>query len=431
MLLKPQSEELGTGGGRKMNEWLSKTWVIRIISLVLAVTTFVAISIDNQDTRAGDIGGFDSIFNSSQEVQELENIPVSIQIDDERYVVRGVPQTVNVRLQGTVSVVQSTATQRNFDVFVALDHLEAGTHVVSLEYEGISNRLSVDINPAQIEVSIEERAAGEYTVGVDFTNQQHLQPGFELVSAEVKPGTVQITSSENIIDRIAMVTAFVDVEGLGENMTFDNIPVRVYDNEGNQLNARIEPSVVSIALEVMNPSEIVPISIQTSGVLPENLRLVSLEADPLEVEVFASIDNLVNIDLIETEVIDLENISETTIIEVALITPSNARLLATESVTVTVEVEEYVEETVNDVEIKIENLDENFNMSFIDPVSGAIDIKISGFQSELEGITSSDFQLMIDLDGLQDGEHELIIEAEGPDALILLLEQTRVIVDIQ
>ncbi|WP_440897040.1 CdaR family protein [Amphibacillus sp. Q70] len=414
-----------------MNEWLNKTWVIRIISLLLAIIVFTVISLDNQDTRTADIGSFDSIFNSSQETQVLEDIPVSIQIDDEQYVVSGVPQTVAVTLQGTISVVQSTATQRNFDVYVNLEGLEPGTHTVPLEHEGISNRLSVEIAPEQVEVSIEERATAEYEVDVEFTNQEALQPGYELTSATVIPDTVQVTSSQDIIDRIAMVTAFIDVEGLGEDMTFEEVPVRVYDHEGNQLNARIEPEVVSVEVELASPNKSVPLSIETTGELSEDFRLLSMEADVDEVQVFASEENLASIESISTEPIDLSEITESTTVEVELEIPETVRLLSSETVTVTIEVEEMIEETIEDVEIDIENLANGLTPSFLNPDTGTIDITVSGYQTELADISSSDFQLIVDLDGVEDGEHQLPVEAIGPDDLDFLLARDEVMIEVR
>ncbi|SEO89439.1 YbbR domain-containing protein [Amphibacillus marinus] len=404
-----------------MNDWLNKPWVIRITSLFLAVLTFFVISFDNQDTRTADIGGIDSIFNSSQETEVIDDVPVSIQIDDERYVVSGVPQTVSLTLQGTVSVVQSTAMQRNFDVFVDLEDLEPGTHVVPIEYEGISSRLNVAIDPPEVEISIEERGMAEFEVTVDYTNLDQLQAGFELGGATVTPGTVTITSSQSIIDRISIVKAFVDVEGIGESLSISDVPVRVYDNEGNQLNARVEPDTVSIDVEVNSPNKTVPIELQTTGELSEELQLVSIELDQEEVQVFAAETDLTTINEIITEQIDLTELTESTTVEVDLVAPDAARLLSTNSVAVSIELEELTEQTIEDVEIEVENLSNAFTSSFLNPETGMINLTVIGFPSILTELSQSDFQLMIDLSGLNDGEHQVPIELSAPNNLEVTL----------
>ncbi|SDC24474.1 YbbR domain-containing protein [Pelagirhabdus alkalitolerans] len=414
-----------------MNDWLNKPWVIRIVSLFLAVLTFFVISFDNQDMRTADIGGLDSIFNNSQETEILEDVPVNIMIDEEEYVVSGVPEFVTMTLEGTVSVVQSTATQRNFDVFVDLEGLEPGTHVVPIEYDGISNRLNVGIEPSQVEISIEERATETFDVQVDYTNEEQIEPGFEIVSENVSPGTVQVTSSESVIDRISVVKVYVDVEGIGESLEITDVPVRVYDNEGNQLNARIEPETVSIDLEVASPHESVPINIDTTGELPDNLQLTSIESDIDEVDVYASEDDLETITEIDTEPIDLSEITESTTIDVDLVMPDNARMLSQNSITLNVEVEETTDVTIENVEIDVDNLSDDLTATILDPDTGVIDVSINGFPSEISDLDAASFELVVDLDGFNVGEYEVPIEIEEPEDVDASLEQEEAVVEIE
>jgi YbbR domain-containing protein len=403
-----------------MNDWLNKTWVIRVISLILAILTFLVITADNQDNRSADVS-FDSFFSGSQETQTLDDMPVSIQIDEENYVVSGVPETVSVSLRGTFSVVQSTVTQRNFNVFVNLEDLESGTHIVPIETEGLSNRLDVFLDPAEIEVTIEERATAEYEVLVDYMNEAGLETGFELLEAHVSPKTVQITSSKGIVERIASVKAFVDVEGIGESMEISDVPVRVYDSEGNQLNVRIEPSTVSVVVNVTNPSKKVPITLETTGELPADFRLDAIEAELGEVQVFASEADLANIDEIKTQPIDLSEITGDTSLEVALDLPEMVRLVTTDTVTVNITVDRLTENTIENVTIDVKNLENDFTSVFINPENGSIDLKVSGYQSELADLVASDFQLMIDLASFEIGEHQIPIQWDAPNNLEVAL----------
>lgn len=415
-----------------MNDWLNKPWVIRFISLFLAVLTFLMISFDNQDTRSGDIGTFDSFFNSSQETVTLEGVPVSIQIDDSNYVVSGVPETVTMALTGTVSVVQSTATQRNFDVFVDLEDMEPGQHTVPIQYEGISNRITVDFTPEFVEVSIEERGSNEYTVEVDYSNRNEMPPGFEVESATVTPEVVRITSSQGMIDRVSSVKAFVDLEGISESLTLTDVPVRVYDNEGNQLNVRVEPSVVSVDLVVVTPNITVPITLQTENELPDDVRLVSLEIEGDDsVQLFGPSIVLDMIEEVTTESLDLSTITESTTETLTLNIPTGIEESSQTTVTVTIEVEEETEVTFEDLEIEFDNLEGGFEAEFIDPESGTSNVSLLGFPSDLEGFTSSDIRLFVDLSQLESGEYTQPIVVEGPEDLNIDLPFNEVTLLIQ
>ncbi len=52
----------------------------------------------------------------------------------------------------------------------------------------------------------------------------------------MNPETVTIVSSESIIEQIAMVKVFIDVTDLKESITNREVPVSVYDIQGNDLN---------------------------------------------------------------------------------------------------------------------------------------------------------------------------------------------------
>lgn len=413
-----------------MNDWLNKPWVIRVISLFLAILTFLVISFDNQDTRSADVGSFDSIFNNSRESETLEDVPVNIVIDDEKYVVSGVPEVVTMSLTGTVSVVQSTVTQRNFDVYVDLEGLSPGTHTVPIKHDGVSSRIDVSFEPENIEVTIEERGSGTYDVAVDYSNLDQMPEGFEIASATITPQQVEITSAQSVIDRISSVKAFVDVEGIKESMTLTDVPVRIYDNEGNQMNARIEPGTVTVDLEVINPNKEVPIDVTTSGELPDGVRLIETSVEAENVTVYAPSSQLEDIEQVETEPIDLSEITETTTLEVALLVPDNATSLSRETIDVTVEVEEETETTLENIDITIDNVTDGLNATFVSPESGQIAVTFSGFPSDLEAMNVDQLDLVVNANNLDEGEYDRPLEYNQLDDIKVTLPLENVTIRI-
>lgn len=417
-------------GEKEMNDWLNKPWVIRVISLFLAILTFLVISFDNQDTRSADVGSFDSIFNNSRESETLEDVPVNIVIDDEKYVVSGVPEVVTMSLTGTVSVVQSTVTQRNFDVYVDLEGLSPGTHTVPIKHDGVSSRIDVSFEPENIEVTIEERGSGTYDVAVDYSNLDQMPEGFEIASVTVTPQQVEITSAQSVIDRISSVKAFVDVEGIKESMTLTDVPVRIYDNEGNQMNARIEPGTVTVDLEVINPNKEVPIDVTTSGELPDGVRLIETSVEAENVTVYAPSSQLEDIEQVETEPIDLSEITETTTLEVALLVPDNATSLSRETIDVTVEVEEETETTLENIDITIDNVTDGLNATFVSPESGQIAVTFSGFPSDLEAMNVDQLDLVVNANNLDEGEYDRPLEYNQLDDINVTLPLENVTIRI-
>lgn len=395
-----------------MDEWLKKPWVIRIVSLALAVLLFTAVSLDENTEQSSSPSDF---FGSSEETQILEDVPVSVKIDQEKYVVSGVPQIVSVELEGSNSVVTSTATQRNFEVYLDLQGLKAGTYVVPFQSSGISNSLDVYIEPKEVEVYIEERATNEFSVEVDSINKDKIAAGFELGDVSANPSKVKITSSKSIMERVATVKAFVNVENVDESFEAEEVPIKVYDNQGNELSVRVEPTTVDIAVTVNNPNKVVPIEIETTGETKDGVKVDSITPDTQEVRVYAPESVLADIESISTKAINLSGIEEGTTMEVELNIPEEVRKIGMDTVKVTIEV--IRTSSFDGVPIQAENLDDNLSLTFLEPTGGQLSIVATGKEDQISKLSLEDFKATIDVSDLQEGEYEVPIVIEGPDGI--------------
>src|SRR5690625_1219867 len=331
-----------------MDSWFNSKWFVRAISLFFAVLLFVVVQMEETkfqtDSRIPSSG--------SDKVEILDGIPVDIRIDSEKYVVSGVPEFVSVSLEGSTGNLTPVIMTRSFEVYVDLRELGEGTHTVDIEYAKIPSELSVYIEPKTVEVEIEERASEEFTVDVDFINIDQLPEGYELGVPEVNPSKVRITSSRSVIEEIAIVKVYVDVAGLTESINNREVPVNIYDSQGNGLSVRIEPASVVVSVPIDNPSKTVPLEVETTGELPEGYDLISLTPEIDEVEVFAVSTILDELDGLVTEEIDLAEISESGEYEVKLNVAENVSV-AEDSIKVVIEIEQT--KVIEDVTIEIRN----------------------------------------------------------------------------
>ncbi|MDC3414785.1 YbbR-like domain-containing protein [Terrihalobacillus insolitus] len=410
-----------------MDKWLKSPWFVRGVALVLAILLYTAVSLDDNTTQS------ESTFipNGSDEVETVEDVPVDIRIDEEKYVVSGVPNTVTVTVQGSKSVVTPTIRQKAFGVFVDLQDLETGTHQVKIQQTGISNELSVYIEPKTVEVTIEERSTQNFDVNVEFINQSKLADGYELGEAKVTPNQVTITSSKEIVDSIAIVKAFVDVSGANEPINNQGVPVKVYDNQGNELNVRVAQPTVEVSVDVRNPNKAIPVEPATKGELRDGLTIESMTVDPEEVRVFAADEILSELDQINTEEIDLSEITEAKTIQLGLQLPDNVRKMEPKKVEVTIEVGEKEEKVFESEQIETRNLDEDYSLTFVDPTDGLLDVTAIGTSEELQNLGPEDISLSIDLSGQGPGEYEIPINLSGPDNIELNVNVENAVVQLE
>ncbi len=408
-----------------MDSWFQSKWFIRVLSLAFAVTLFIFVNVESNTS-----GSDSSIPARNNQVHTLDDVPVDIHIDSDNYVVSGVPEFATVTLEGAPSVIMPALFNRNFSVYVDLEGLGEGEHTVELEHT-LSEDIKVYIEPKTIVVTIEERATEEFPITVEFLNEDALPEGYEVGSYELDQTTVTITTSRTTMEQIGVVKIYVDLAGVDGPIQNREVPINVYDTQGNELNVRLDRESVEISVEFINPSKVVPINIETTGELPEGFSLMSISANLDEVEIFAVSDILQGIDSISTEPIDLSQITESGTIEVGFDLPAGVNTGDLETIEVTIQVEET--RTIEAMAIEEEELEEGFEVTFLEPSDAEMDITVTGDEELLRDLSRDDFRIIVNLDGLDEGEHQVpvTIDWEEIDDVTVTPEFEEVTVEIE
>ncbi|MBC5636707.1 hypothetical protein H8S33_07755 [Ornithinibacillus sp. BX22] len=410
-----------------MDNWFRSKWFIRGISLGFAILLYVFVSIEEADTSNESL--IPNLFGGSSQTETLTGVPLDILIDSEQYVVSGVPESVTVSLEGPASALTPIVRQRNIELFVDLRDLTEGEHEVEIEYDNVPNQLSVYIEPKTITVFIEKRASNEFNVSVDFINEDKLPEGYQIGAYELNTNTVKVTSSKEIIERIAIVKVYVDVAGLTESINNREVPVNVYDSQGNELAVRVDPATVVISAEIENPSKSVPVSVATTGELQEGYSMVSMEPKVEEVEVFAVTDILDNLDEIKTEPIDLSELTKSGTIKVGLALPD--RVLPSDVNEIEIEIQLEQTKTIDEVPIEVNNLADGYNHRLIEPNESQLSITVTGNEQDVRDLSAEDFRITIDASGLETGRNTVPLEIEGPENVTVETEVKEVVIEIE
>lgn len=405
-----------------MDKLFQNKWAIRVMSLIFAVSLYLYVNIEADTTTKTDNS---VIPGASTEVKVLDDVPLDVKLDAEQYVVSGVPNEVTVSLEGKTSILTPTVRQRNFKLFVDLRNLSEGEHTVDIEYKDIPKDLKVYIEPKSIDVVIEKRATREFKVDIDVVNADKLPLGYELGEFEVNPETVTIVSSETVIDQIAMVKAFVDVTDLKESIHNREVPISVYNIQGNDLSVKVEPESVAISVQVDRPSKKVPLNIETKGDLPEGLELEEIKAEE-EIEIFGKREILQNIESISTKEIDLSKIEKSGEQEVELDFPEGV-IANNETVTVDIALNSIKE--FEDITIDIEG-QPNDDVVFINPDEASVNVEATGLIDTISELKKSEIKASINLSGMTAGEHDVSLEVTGPEGITLEPAMNEVKVEI-
>lgn len=405
-----------------MDKLFQSKWAIRVISLVLALTLYFFVNIEantKQNESRLDPG-------ATTETQILEEVPVDIKIDAENYVVSGVPETVSVTLEGKKSTLAPIVRIRSFDVYVDLTEYDEGDHTVTLEYEGLPDNVTAYIEPKEIDINIEKRALQEYSVDVDFVNLDKVPVGYEIGEPEITPGSVTIVSSEANIEQVAMVKVFLDVRDIKESIKNRELPVVVYDAQGNDMSVRVDPETVTVSVPVERPSKTVPLTVKTKGEMIDDLEIANMESET-ELEIFGKKEVLNEIDEISTKELDVSTIEKSGKTEVEIDFPDGVTA-NDEEVEVDVELQQSKE--FKGIPIDIDGMDES-DVTFVKPKNGELSVIAKGNDTAVKELKKEDITAMINLDGVSEGEHKVDVELKGPEGITLESNEEKITVEIK
>lgn len=393
----------------KLDNLMNNHWFMKIFALLLAIMLYMSVNIEEKESKSG------TTRNSigQTDIETVTDVPVVTYYDEQNLVVSGVPETVDVTLEGPASILKPTALQRDFEIYVDLTNFELGTHTVPLKYKNISDKLTVTIEPSTAKITIEEKVSRDFSVDVDFIHKNKLVDGYSVEEPIVKPNVVTITGAKDEVERIALVKARVDLDGAVDTVKQES-RVRAYDREGKLLDVNINPSVVEVTVPIKSPSKSVPLKINRTGTLKAGLSIVKIEAVPNEVTIFGPKDKIDPIEFIDGITINLDDITSDTTLEVPIPLPEGVKSVDPARVKIHIQVQQEETKTFSSLPIHVIGLGDKYNVQFLNPKDGNMDVQVSGAPSVLNSIRADDLQLYVNASELGVGEHDVEVEVNGP-----------------
>ncbi|MGE1144471.1 CdaR family protein [Bacillus pumilus] len=406
-----------------MDKILNNRWAVKLLALVFALLLYGAVN-SAQAPTPKKIG--ESFFpTSTKDEATLTDIPVKAYYDDEKYVVTGVPQTVNVTIKGSTSAVKTARQTKNFEIYADMQNLSTGTHKVELKARDVSKGLTLSINPSVTTVTIQEKTTAEFPVETEFYNQNKIKDGYSPEQPIVNPKKVTVTGSKDVIDKISVIKAFVNLEDVDQQIEKE-AKLTVYDSSGNELPVELSPSVVNITVPISSPSKKVPFKIERTGSLPDGISISSIETSPSEVTVYGSQKVLDSLDFIDGVKLDLSKIKDDTEIDADIPLPDGVKKVSPETVKIKVKVATAQEKKIDNVPISVVGLSKDLTSDFVSPSSGRLTLTAKGSKSAIDKLKASDVEAYINVGDLNEGTHEVTVQVNGPQNVTWTLSRSKV-----
>lgn len=399
--------------GKKFENWLTKTNTLLFISLFLSIAIFIMI-----DQKI-------LVYTDSNAVV-LKNQPVNVTYNSEKYVVEGLPETVDVTLIGTKTDLYIAKQSSAHDVTIDLTGLKAGTHKVSIAYNQNTGSIDYMVNPSVATVIIYEKVSETRTMTVDIINKDKLDSKLSIENIKYDTDKVVIKGAEHQLEEVVAVKALVDINQLPSQeagtYTLKEVPLKAYNANGEVVDVEIVPSTMSITLDVTSPSKELTLKVVPTGEVASGYAISTMSLNETKVTAYGNTEDLAKLNYIPVE-IDVSELKSSKTYKVELTKPVGVKALSINNVTVSVSLGEVSNKKIDNVGIEYRNLTEGYTVQGIDKTRVTVSLK--GVSTVIDNITSDDVTTYIDLDGLTEGEYEVDVNVEGTDNKIQYLSMTK------
>ena len=310
----------------------------KILSVIIAIFLFMFVSYEGKNHTDNVMSG-----SSSHSVTEvLTNIPVEVDIDNEKYFATGIPNAVSIRLDGPQSVITQTVVTQNFTVKTPdLTELGVGTHKIELFAEGFSEELNYNLSPAVATIRVEEKLSQQYDVDVNFDRDEYVARGYDVEGIDLSEKQVTISGAESTLSNIHEVKAIIQPNQTNITSSF-NVEARVVvlNKAGEPLNVNVSPSTVDASVNITSRKKEVAINLEQTGKIDPrfdyNISLATNELQKLEVS--GDYDKIAAMEEIDVDV-DLSGITESTTREVPIVMPDGVDEMSRNKVNVKINVQ--------------------------------------------------------------------------------------------
>ena len=342
------------------------------------------------------------------ETREFENIEIQVDYDEGLVITSQSAESVTVNVRAPGSILEDL---RDDDIQVVAKVPEArpGEYRITLE-ASVSRRAVPDPVPRLVTVTVEEEL--DKLVPVTWVISEQPPPGFELTDNKPTLATNQVLVSgpASLVQQVINANVILNLSQRRNPFTND-LRLLAIDVDGNVVEGvTIEPQTIQVEVNIQTRSDIRQVSV-TPNVLAETLptgyTLNSIEYDPRILLITGSQSALADAPgSLLTTPIDLTDRTTSFTDTVTVQVPNDDLFIfGRQTIQVTVNIEPLLStRQIEGIPIEIIGLREADSTEIL---PAEVSVLITGPQGLLETLQSEDMRVVVDLNGLGDGNHQI------------------------
>ncbi|WP_026487417.1 CdaR family protein [Caldanaerobius polysaccharolyticus] len=272
----------------------------------------------------------------------------------------------------------------------------------------------VSVQPSSIRMYLDTLVKQQAKVSIRVTGIP--REGYINTDPIVRPDEVYVKGPQSLVKNIESATAQVNISNKRDTLNL-SLPVFLIDKNGKEVkNVEYNPKIVDVTVPIYKKKD-VPINVNFTKGLPDDLRLVDYSVDPPYITIAARDDILNRVNNLNTMPLDISKYTKSAKVQVRLDVPEGV-ILVNESNKVTVNMniqkimtKDYVKKGI------IVRSSDDAKGSVTTP---EVRLTLKGTEGDLNSIKDSDITVYVDITGLMSGKHKVPIKVEVPQNIQVL-----------
>lgn len=383
--------EKSAESGKWLENFLSKQTTLLFLSLFLAIFIFIVVD--------------QKIINFKTSTAEVfKNIPVKVSYAEERFVVEGIPETVDITLIGSKADLYIAKQSSNQDVLVDLNHItKPGTYTVPIEYNQGLSSIEYSVNPSEITVVVYLKESQNRTLSYNLINTDMLDAALDISDISLNVDNVTISGAGYKLNQVATVEALIDVNKIPTlnegTQDLDDITLVAYDASGKPLDVEISTtSKVTAKITISSSSKKVNLNFIPKGNVPFGKAISSYTLSQNSVTVYGTSDLLDELSKSGIDIeIDASKLTSDYHETIEIPKPTGIKKLEFNKVDVDVTVTDVADPVVLTIKIDALNVPDGYTASAVSADDSQVLVEIKGASNIVDMLTNADIQAYVDL----------------------------------
>lgn len=306
---------------------------------------------------------------------------------------------ITIRLKGKKEILDAV-NQNTLNAYADVSAYKAkGENTLPVVINGIPEGVAVTSRSEHnIRVNIDNMLTVQRPVTIKVTGNP--MGGLANLTPIPTPSEVVLTGAESVVNNIKTVRVDVDIAGVNSNVT-KKLPVRLLDEAGRDVaGVKLDTQWINVDVPIANTKR-VPIQLVLDGTPSPGYMIASQIVQPGEILVTGDQKSLDLLTIVNTGKVDINNITESLKVPVALELPPGVQLVnANEQINALIDVEKIVTRTIEIDQIEFRNLSDKYTVE--NAFTGSVKMTVRGPEN-LVNTAETSILLNVDLASAKEG----------------------------